>query len=216
MFTIERLKVMIFTIPAIIIGITVHEFSHAFMASKFGDDSARLEGRLTLNPLTHLDPFGFLMLILLGFGWAKPVVYDPRNIKNKKLARIFIALAGPFSNLILGIIFSLSYSLILKNTEFALKAQSVSLEHFILNFVFFSALINFGLFIFNLIPIPPLDGHHVLSEILNLNYEQEMKYRQFGMPILLILIFSDRITGIDLLPIHKAVFWLFENFVSIL
>ncbi len=206
------MKAMVFILPAIVVALTIHEFSHAFVAAKFGDKSARLQGRLSFNPMKHIDPFGFLMLMFLGFGWAKPVVYDPRYIKNKRLARVSIALAGPMSNLILGIIFSVIYGMLARNYSFLIKAQDISLENFILNLVLASATINFGLFIFNLIPIPPLDGSHVLSEALNLDYEQEMNYQKWGMPILLILIFSDRLTGIDLLPIHKIVFALFEFF----
>lgn len=205
---------MIFILPAVLVALTVHEFSHAISAYKFGDRSALLEGRLSLNPVKHIDPTGFLMLLLLGFGWAKPVVYDPSNIKHKKLARVVIAIAGPLSNLLLGIVFAMIYGYMAKNVDFLLKAQNKSLEHLLINLVLYMGSINFGLGIFNLIPIAPLDGSHVLSVVCNLNRRQEMLYMEWGMPILLVLICSDLILNIDLLPIHIPVSWLFKTFAG--
>ncbi len=206
---------MVFILPAILIGLSFHEFSHAFVAYKFGDNSQLSRGRLTINPIKHIDPVGFIMIAILGFGWAKPVIYDPRELEKKKLGRVAIALAGPLMNFILGIIFAIVCGKLMGNLSFMLQTQGKSLQHFIFNLVLYTSLINFGLGVFNLIPIAPLDGSHVLAVLLNLNPVQEAKYQRYGMPILLVLIFSDRLFGFDLLPISGAVSYLFGLFSGI-
>jgi Zn-dependent protease len=109
-FSIERI---LYSMPAVIAGLSVHEFSHAYMAMKLGDSTARDEGRVSLNPLRHLDPLGFLFIVLVGFGWAKPVRFNPENLKHKKRDRILIALAGPLSNFVLGAVALLALKLLL-------------------------------------------------------------------------------------------------------
>ncbi len=212
---IDRIRELIFIIPAIVISLSVHEFLHAIVAYKMGDHSQKDSGRLSLNPLKHIDPIGFFMLIFFSFGWAKPVVYDPRNIEKKNLGRVLISLAGPFSNLLMGISFTLILSALTKNEAFIIKTYDKSIEQFIFYLVLYLSYINFGLAVFNIIPIPPLDGSHLLSVFFNFNYEQEEKFRRYGMPILLILIFSDRLIGIDLLPIGGIIQSLFDFFMQI-
>lgn len=209
---IERFKMMIFILPAVIVGLSFHEFAHATVAYLFGDSSQKYSGRLSVNPLRHIDPVGFIMIVLLGFGWAKPVVYNPNNIRRKRLARVLIALAGPAVNLIFGIAFAILVGNLFQNYDFMLKAQEKSIEHLVFNLVLYLSLINFGLGIFNLIPIAPLDGSHLVSELFRLSPEQELKYYRYGMPILLFLIFSDTLLGIDLLPIIKVINYLFKYF----
>ncbi len=213
---IERIKEMIFILPAILVALSFHEFAHAYVAYLFGDKSQVHRGRLTVNPIKHIDPVGFIMIALIGFGWAKPVVYDPNSIKKKKLGRIAIALAGPLSNFILGIIFALICGSLINNLPFMLKAQDKSIQHFIFNLILYISLINFGLGVFNLIPIAPLDGSHIIAVLFKLNPLQEAKYQRYGMPILLCLIFSDMLIGIDLLPISGVVSYLFTLFSGIL
>lgn len=215
MFYIERAKMLVFALPAIIVGLTVHEFSHAYAAHFLGDNSSELSNRLTLNPLTHIDPLGFLMLLLLGFGWAKPVVFDSRYFKNRRLSICMIAAAGPLSNFILGVIFAVIYGRLIGNYSFFIAAQSKSIEHLVLNLTFYMSVINFGLFVFNMIPIAPLDGSHFVTQILNLDYEKQAMYQKYGMIVLLILILSDTLLRIDLLPISKAINFLFSTFIFI-
>ncbi len=212
---IERMKMMVFILPAILVGLSFHEFAHAYVAYKFGDKSQLHRGRLTINPIKHIDPVGFIMIALIGFGWAKPVEYNPNNIEKKKAARILIALAGPFMNFVIGIIFSIICGWLISDYAFMLKTQSKSVQHLVFNLILYISLINFGLGVFNLIPIPPLDGSHVLFEFLNLSPIQEFKIQRYGMPILLVLIFSDRLIGIDLLPISGVVSYLFSLFSGI-
>lgn len=144
-------------LPAIVIGLTVHEFAHAYAAYKCGDYTAKEMGRLSLNPLRHIDPIGFALIVFVGFGWAKPVAFNEYHLKNKDADTIKIAAAGPLSNAVLAIIFSGIFVLIAKNIpETALDAYS-----FFIGMLYYGIIVNWGLFVFNLIPLPPLDGSHV-------------------------------------------------------
>jgi Zn-dependent protease len=163
---------------AILIAITVHEFSHAWMAHYLGDPTAKLEGRLSLNPLVHIDPLGFLMLIFVHFGWAKPVPYNPHYLKNPRSGSLLIALAGPISNFILALVFSIPLKYI--------SPDSIFIDFFLL-----SVYINLGLMIFNLIPIPPLDGSKILAFFIPPRFDRQLEsflrngpYVLFGIIIL--------------------------------
>lgn len=144
---------------AIVIALTVHEFSHAAMAFYLGDPTAKNEGRLTLNPLAHLDLWGTILIFLAGFGWGKPVPFNPYNLKNQKWGPVYVALAGPGSNLGMVILFSL----ILK---FVYPAFGLGPENALFQFLYFLILINGILMVFNLLPIPPLDGSKLLFALL--------------------------------------------------
>ncbi|MFK7994578.1 MAG: site-2 protease family protein [Granulosicoccus sp.] len=146
-------------IITIVISLSVHEYAHAASAKHFGDRTAEQQGRLTLSPLAHIDPMGLLMIVLIGFGWAKPVPTNPRNF-NSKWATPLIAAAGPFSNLVLAFLAINLYSVLLNmGVEFA---TSASAQTFFSLFV----LINIALMLFNMIPLGPLDGHYILPYLL--------------------------------------------------
>ena len=155
----DSLIVLILTLPAIIIGLTVHEFAHAYVAYLCGDYTAKSLGRISLNPLKHIDPLGFIFIILAGFGWAKPVAFNEYTLKNRDTDVVKIAAAGPISNAILAVLFSLIFALIAKYTP-ASSLDSTSFGLFI-KMLYYAIFVNWGLFVFNLIPIPPLDGSHV-------------------------------------------------------
>jgi len=190
----------LYFLPAIILGLTIHEFSHALSAHLLGDDTAKAQGRLTLNPLKHLDPIGFFFIIIAGFGWAKPVVFDKRYLKVPRRDEALIAIAGPLSNLLLGILGALVLKLAATSGH-----SSTGIYPIIINILFYIIYINFGLFIFNMIPIPPLDGSHVLLSWLNLDNSIEIKLYRFGMPVLFGIIILENFTHLDILPIGKAV-----------
>lgn len=162
---------------ALLIGLTVHEFSHAWVAYKLGDPTAKYAGRLTLNPLSHLDPFGTILLFLVGFGWGKPVPFNPYNLKNQKYGPALVAIAGPLSNFILAIIFGLLLRFLI--------AQEAS-QGFILLLTYI-VFLNVILAVFNLVPIPPLDGSKLLALFISPSLNQTLE--RYGLLLLVFFIF---------------------------
>jgi Zn-dependent protease len=162
----------------LLVALPVHEFAHAFMAVSLGDPTPRLQGRYTLNPLRHLDPIGALLLLLAGFGWARPVQWNPRNITvDLRRGVIQVAIAGPVSNLLLALL-----SLWLVHWAGSTQWLVFFLEAF--------AQINVSLFVFNLLPIPPLDGSHVLFALLpRKQLRLQLFLQQYGMLLLFVVIF---------------------------
>lgn len=165
---------LLYAIPAIVIGMTIHEFSHGYVSYKLGDDTPLEQGRLSLNPFHHIDPWGLLALLLFGFGWAKPVRVNPYHYRNGKSGMMWTAVAGPLSNFIIAFISVFLYFFIIKVNGIYASDVSISL----MRFFSISANINIGMGIFNLLPIPPLDGSKILLGILDeetyfkfLNYE---------------------------------------------
>ena len=198
-------------LPGIILGLTVHEFSHALVAHRCGDSTSKDQGRVTLNPLKHIDPFGFIMLLVAGFGWAKPVQFNEQNLRNPKTDVIKIAAAGPLSNAILAMILSLIFSLL----NFFLPAFQSNGNQTLSEVFFYAIYINWGLFIFNLIPLPPLDGSHLLFFQLRrfpALYEGLYKYGSF---LLIGLLIATTVTKINFLPIWPLVQFLGQGFLSI-
>ena len=198
-------------LPGIILGLTVHEFSHALVAHKCGDSTSKDQGRVTLNPLKHIDPFGFIMLLVAGFGWAKPVQFNEQNLRNPKTDVIKIAAAGPLSNAILAMVLSLIFSLL----HIFIPAFQNNGNQTLSEVFFYAIYINWGLFIFNLIPLPPLDGSHLLFFQLKrfpALYEGLYKY---GSLLLVGLLIATAVTKINFLPIWPLVQFLGQGFLSI-
>ncbi|MBI9048065.1 MAG: site-2 protease family protein [Anaerolineaceae bacterium] len=192
----------------LVIAFTVHEFSHAFVATAYGDNTARSQGRLTLNPLSHLDFFGSVLLITLGFGWAKPVPINPDVLQKKsRYATMWVSVAGPLSNFLMAVIAAipLRYGFV-QNLPSSRYFPSV--YSFLIDFLF----INLLLMVFNLIPLAPLDGEKVLEAFVpSVLRNMFAKLRPYGSFILLALIFGLPRLGIDvfdmfLYPIVSSVF----------
>ena len=189
-------------IPAAVIGLTVHEFAHAFTAYKLGDNTAKEQGRVSLNPLKHIDWLGFFLIVIAGFGWAKPVLFNPDNLKKKHRDEILIAIAGPLSNFVLALLFFV----IARGLYTAEFFQSTHLGLQVINLLIIWGVINFGLFVFNLIPIPPLDGSHLyLSYLKEINPTLMYNLYRYGTFALLAIIILQNQTSLTILPISNMV-----------
>jgi Zn-dependent protease len=180
----------------LVVAFTVHEFAHAFVADRFGDDTPRRQGRLTLNPLVHLDPLGSLMLILAGFGWARPVEVNPYQLQRRSpAAPMLVALAGPVSNILLALLAAIPVRAGLVSPAFSTTTMPSGYEFFI-NFAF----INILLALFNLIPLFPLDGEKILHYFLPPSGKAALEnVRQYGSIILIVLVVVLPRTGFDFL-----------------
>ena len=180
----------LFWLIALVIAITIHEFSHAYSADRLGDPTPRLQGRLTLNPLAHLDPLGTLMLLIARFGWGKPVVFDPFNLRHPRRDAAIISFAGPLSNLIVATICAILLNILL-GYRMALLGNALGIAVYALMGILRPIIIlNVVLAIFNLVPIHPLDGFKIVGGILPKEYAQQWdELEPYGMIFLIFLIF---------------------------
>lgn len=185
----EKLLRVLILVFCVFLSLSVHEMSHGIGAYLMGDKTAKYDGRISMNPLRHLDPFGALCLFVFGFGWAKPVMVNPYNFKNKKAGMVLTSVAGPLSNFIFAFVAFVGMTVI-GNIQFS-SADSVIFDIATVCFIICSYLVslNIGLGVFNLIPIPPLDGSKILNAILPQRiYFKIMEYERYGFIILLILL----------------------------
>lgn len=175
----------ILTLPGIIIALSFHEYAHAWMSNKLGDPTPARQGRLTINPIAHIDWIGFIALIFCGFGWGKPVMIDPYYYKNRRRDELLVGLAGVTLNLILAIIFSFPAKWL-----FSLYSSTGSVLLEMAFYIFYyTVMINLCLMIFNLIPCPPLDGWGIATQLFNLEkYDWYQSAYRYGPIILLVLI----------------------------
>lgn len=193
----------LYIIPGILIGLSVHEFGHAKAAQLCGDRTSEAMGRVSLDPRAHVDPVGLLMLLIVGFGWGKPVIVDPRNYRSPRRDSIIVGLAGVFNNLITALIFAFVY-------RFAVQLMPASFRmstfgQVMITLLFQIVVINLSLMLFNLLPIPPLDGFGVLCGIFNLYGTKFYWYaRRYGM-LILICMMCFELTGKILSPALNAV-----------
>ena len=179
-------------------ALSFHEFAHAWMAEKCGDSTAARMGRLTLNPMAHLDMMGSLMILFVGFGWAKPVPVDPRYFSDPKRQMLWVALAGPGANMILAF-FSGILIIGFSSSNFMFNSNTAIIG----NMLVYSLQINLALAVFNLLPIPPLDGSKILRGLLPYEYEHiAVQMEQYGPWVLMSIILFGMMTGVSL-------FWIF-------
>jgi len=187
-------------IAGLVIAITIHEFAHAFVAYRLGDPTAKLAGRLTLNPMSHLDPIGTLALLIIGIGWGKPTPFDPFNLRNIKRDSALISVAGAVSNFLLAILISIPYLVAYFTGNLSVTLNSI---YQILSIIIW---INLILGVFNLIPIAPLDGFKVLAGLLPREwYRDFIQTERYGIFILLLLLITGAV-GRILFPIVSFFF----------
>lgn len=204
---------LLLTLPAVLVAITFHEFAHGFAADKLGDDTARRQGRLNLNPLSHLDPVGTVMLIFAGFGWGKPVEINPRNFnRNVKMSvgEAIVAAAGPIMNLLLAIVFGIIYAVVWKFAPNFFMTQTGMIVMILLQACI---LTNIGLGIFNLIPLPPLDGSKIVGGFLPYNVRNwfERYYQIFYIAFIVIWV-----TGIAEMIISPLISLTYEGIMNLI
>ena len=193
---IQNPLVILYSIPAIIVAFTLHEFMHAYVAVKLGDPTPERNGRLTLNPIAHLDFVGLLMVLLMGFGWAKPVMINPSNFQNRKKGKVLVSIAGPLTNLALAFIF---YAILYFSGN-AIYGNEMAYSIF-MPFI----TINLMLFAFNMIPIPPLDGFSLLEIFIHPSKFKTLgMIRQYGFMVLILLSFVG-VLGIYMRFVYSAV-----------
>lgn len=199
------LKEILLRLPIIFIAITVHEYAHGYAALKMGDPTAKLSGRLSMNPLAHMDIVGALSMLIFGFGWAKPVPINPNNFKNHKKGTVIVSLAGPISNLFLAFLGSVLYGIFRRigfgnfSSQFSEIFYGLLAQLILLN-------VCFG--IFNLVPFPPLDGAKIVGAFLPYKtYFKIMQYERYAFPILIVLMYLgifDKILGVLITPIVSS------------
>lgn len=200
--SMDTIMTKILMLPGIIIALSFHEFAHAWVSERLGDPTPRRQGRVTLNPLAHTDWVGFLALLLVGFGWGKPVQIDPGYYKHRRRDELLVAVAGVTMNLILAILFSFPAKAVLR--AYYTSGGSVVLENLYYILVY-TAYINVVLMIFNLIPCPPLDGWNIITQIFKLDRQQWWyKVYQYGTYILLALIVLN-VTDLILTPLVRII-----------
>lgn len=210
----EKLLYVLISVFCVLLSLTLHEFGHGLAAYAMGDKTAKSSGRLSLNPIDHLDPIGALCLFLFGFGWAKPVPVNPYNFKHKKGGMVLTSLAGPITNFIVAFIAMLIMTII-GNVSFSSRGIGFDLASVFYNVCYYLLIMNLGLGIFNLIPIPPLDGSKVVGAVLPTDlYFNYMRYERFGFIILIILInlpFFDTILSMCL----NGIMSLYSNIIGL-
>ncbi len=217
---------LLLSLPVILFALSFHEAAHGYIAYKMGDPTARNLGRLTLNPLKHLDPFGAVAMLVFGYGWAKPVPINTRNFDNPRIGMALTGIAGPVSNLILGVISSLLYvaNNVIYNTVIMSKIEAGQISEIqssiengtgvlgilmiVSTFFYISSILNFGLMAFNLIPVPPFDGSRFFYIFLPSKwYFKVMKYEQTIMIVILVAFLALGRAGYS--PISGIANWLF-------
>ena len=200
---------LIVYLAVIVVAITLHEFAHAWTANRLGDPTARYQGRLTLNPLAHLDPMGGLMLLLFGFGWARPVPVNPWNFRDSRRGMLLVALAGPLANVTLAWVANLLLQVLMTAPGGMLPAL---LAGPVGRFLALSVTLNLWLAAFNLIPVPPLDGSRILAGLVSQSQAVALARMEAYGPLFLVLLIATGASSLILRPIYRLLLLLVGGF----
>lgn len=210
-FTKEGLIAFLYTLPALLISLSIHEYAHAWMAYKQGDITQKIRGRLSLDPFKHIDPMGFLCIALFGVGWGKPVMIDDRNFKNRAKGTMLTALAGPVSNLLLALLFTIVLKLLIM-TGVLTTVATTTIGGIFLTMFLYTIQFNIIFGIFNLIPLPPLDGSKVLEYFLPQKLKGIMYTLERYSFIIILVIFCTNIASYIINPAYnlilKFLYWI--------
>ncbi|WP_145045718.1 site-2 protease family protein [Paenibacillus xylanexedens] len=205
-----------FFLLTILIAFTVHEFAHAYFANKFGDPTAKLLGRVTLNPVVHFDLLGLIMLLIAGFGWARPVPVNRANFDHPRRMSLIVSLAGPLSNLLLAIIGTIVFATLV-GTGVMHNIANERLYTAIATFFFMFNLTNFFLFLFNLIPLPPLDGYRVLEELLPPSISRKLQgVEQWSILIFLLILIVPPLRDVTINPLYMLAYSMYDDFGNLI
>jgi len=218
---LDKPIIILYLLPVILITLSVHEFAHAYSSYKLGDPTAKNMGRLTLNPLRHLDVLGTLMLLVSFFGWAKPVPINPMYYKNSKRGTMIVSLAGPLSNMLMALLsaFAISYISVVYGTPNIYSLNKISIIYYFSQFAY---IININLAVFNILPVPPLDGSKILSGLLpNKYYYKLLQYENYiGIGFLVIVFVFPNILQTVMSPfvwaIQKAIGYIVITILNLL
>ena len=199
---------LLLSLPGVILAMTFHEFAHAYAAHKLGDDTAKNQGRMTLNPMAHLDPLGILMLATVHFGWGRPVEVNPNNFTRKttvEKGNAIVSLAGPLMNFILAIVLIIAYyALIIFVPGIGTSENTILMLFF--NMIIYAAIINIGLGVFNLIPIPPLDGSKIFRVLLPAKAKYWLDMNETKIYFVFLILCATGVLGSVVGPINLTIF----------
>ena len=204
-----EVELMLFTLPGVILAMTFHEFAHAWMAVKLGDNTPRAQGRLTLNPASHIDPVGIILLLFVHIGWGKPVQINPRNFnsnKSRATCEALVSLAGPVMNFILAfILLIIYYAMVLFLT--------IDIPLVLYDIVYYAVIVNIGLGVFNLIPLPPLDGEKIFRNIMPGSVRAWLTRNTNTLQFIFLMLWITNLLSYVVNPVIDGVFWLINMVV---
>lgn len=208
------IREMPFYLITLLIAFTVHEFSHAYFAYRFGDPTAKLLGRVTLNPAVHFDLFGIILLLIGGFGWARPVPVNRDNFDKPRLMGIIVSVAGPLSNLLLAVLGAVIYAALLQFGVVSPFMVEDKLQQAVNIFFSTFIVVNFFLCLFNLIPLPPLDGYRIIEDLVPRRMLGTLhRFQQWSMLIFLMILFVPVFKNYTIVPLYGAAKALYEHFL---
>lgn len=208
-YALRSLSTIILSIPAVLIGLTFHEYAHALVADRLGDKTPKFQGRLTLNPLAHIDIIGFLMILVIGFGWAKPVETNPSSFRHYYKDDLKVSVAGPLANLVIAFVFAILTGVLSNHVVNAGNFGNVG--NIIINIFDITVQMNCMLFVFNLVPLPGLDGFHILRDLFPKFFYSIADFL-YTYQMIILIVFVVFLAQVIIWP---PTYFLYETFMSL-